>query len=207
MSTLVGPKCAKCRREGMKLFLKGERCMTPKCAVVRKNYAPGSQGKTQMRKLTEYGKQLREKQKAKRAYGLREKQFSIYAQKAIKKTGIAGDHLINFLESRIDNILYKAGFASSRNQARQMSTHGLFKINDRKITVPSIQLKVGDKIMAREHAKKMKLFENITKQKYMPPKWLKVDPASLSIEVAASPTPEDFEKNISIHSIIEFYSK
>ena len=207
MSRITGPKCKLCRREGAKLFLKGARCETQKCAYVRKNYAPGLHGKNVMKKLTEYGKQLREKQKAKRIFGIQEKQFRIYARKAIKQPGIAGDNLMTILETRADNILYRSGLAESRNQARQLLNHGLLKINDRRVTIPSIKLKVGDKMEVKETSKKAKVFADVAKQKYMPPRWLKVNPGALAMEMATMPEKDDFEKNINTQAIIEFYSK
>jgi len=138
--------CKKCRREGEKLMLKGDKCMSPKCTMVKRPYAPGQHGQSFRGKLSEYGKQLREKQKARRIYGVSETQFALYAKKADSMAGNTAENLLKLLETRIDNVVYRLGFASSRSQARQFVSHGLFRLNGKKTTIPSLLVKVGDKI-------------------------------------------------------------
>ncbi|MBU1992695.1 MAG: 30S ribosomal protein S4 [Patescibacteria group bacterium] len=208
MARNTGPVCRLCRREGEKLFLKGARCEGQKCALVRKNYIPGAHGgKRSFKKLSEYAKQLREKQKAKRIFGIAEKQFHIYYERAEKMDDITGDALLKLLEERLDNVLYRAGFAESRAMARQLASHGLVKLNGRKVTVPSITLKVGDKFEVVEKSKSAKMFEPLKKKKDTSPKWLEVDLPNLKAEVTKLPGKDDIDSSIESQLIVEFYSK
>lgn len=203
----TGPKCRKCRREGEKLFLKGERCTTQKCAVVRRNTVPGQGGRPQKTKLSEYGKQLREKQKAKRIFGVTEKVFRNYYDKASQRKGITGDNLLILLETRLDNTIYRAGFADSRSQARQMVTHGLFEINGKKVDIPSILLKSGDKITLKERSAANSVVAKVGERKIKSPGWMKIDIQKKLIEILGYPEKDELEKSISINLIVEFYSR
>lgn len=203
----TGPKCRLCRREGEKLFLKGERCETQKCAFLKRSYAPGMHGQG-FNKKTEYAKQLREKQKAKRIFGLSEKQFSGYNDKAnAQKKTTTGNALLTHLELRVDNVLYRAGLATSRQQARQFVSHGLVLLNGKKIKTPSIQVKVGDTFAVKPAFQKNEVFETLKKSKLKVPTWLKVNMAQLSGEVLVVPEEKDFDKSINIQPVIEFYSR
>lgn len=208
MGRIIGPACKQCRREGEKLFLKGARCESPKCALVRKNYAPGMHGsKGSFGKKSEYSKQLREKQKAKRIFGVGEKQFRNYYNSASKKTGITGEVFLGVLELRLDNTVYRAGFASSRKQAREIVTHGLLKVNGRRVKTPSYSLKIGDAIEPTPRAKQSVLFTELAKKKDSSPKWIKVDLKAPSFEVIALPDKNDLQANIDAQMIVELYSK
>ncbi|MFA6528938.1 MAG: 30S ribosomal protein S4 [Candidatus Gracilibacteria bacterium] len=208
MSRYTGPKCKLCRREGEKLFLRGTRCEGQKCAIVRRNYAPGQLAKNAFGKQTEYGKQLRAKQKAKRVYGLIERQFELYYERAVKQSGSTELALQKLLETRLDNIVYRAGLAESRNQAKQIVNHGLIKVNGKRVDIPSIQLKVGDVFEVYEAKKSSKLFEKAKgDKKFKAPKWLKVDLGILKGELINMPEKEDMESIIDTKMIIEFYSK
>lgn len=208
MSRYTGPKCRLCRREGMKLYLKGERCETQKCAIVRKNYSPGMHGpKGSFSKKSEYARQLREKQKAKRIYFIGEKQFEAYYEKALKTTDITSEALLKLLETRLDNVLYRSGFANSRSQARQIVNHGLVKLNNKKVSIPSAQVKVGDKFEISESNRNSPLFSNVSKRKDTSPKWLKVDLKSLNGEIIRRPEKAELESSIAGHLIVEYYSK
>ncbi|EKD63384.1 MAG: hypothetical protein ACD_51C00283G0037 [uncultured bacterium] len=208
MSRYTGPKCKLCRREGEKLFLRGARCEGQKCAITRRNYAPGQLAKNAFGKQTEYAKQLRAKQKAKRIYGIAERQFEIYYEKAIKQTGSTELALQKGLETRLDNIIYRAGLADSRNQAKQIVGHGIIKVNGKRVDIPSIQLKVGDSFEVYETKKGSKLFEKAKNdKKFKSPKWLKVDLGGLKGEVINMPEKEDMESAVDTKMIIEFYSK
>ena len=154
MARYIGPVCRLCRREGMKLFLKGERCYTEKCAIEKRNFAPGQHGKTRKSKLAGYGVQLREKQKVKRIYGVLEDQFRLYFEQAERTRGITGETLLQLLERRLDNVAYRLGFATSRPQARQLVRHGHFTVNGRKVNIPSFSVKPGDVVAVRESSRK-----------------------------------------------------
>lgn len=193
--------CKKCRREGEKLMLKGEKCSSAKCVTLKRPYAPGQHGQSFRGKVSEFGKQLREKQKAKRIYGVAEKQFSNYAEKAEKLVGNTSDNLLMLLETRADNIVYRLGFADSRSEARQMVSHGRFLINGKKATVPSILLKAGDVIepVSKDAFKERK---NSTI-----PSWLEFDAKKTSGKVNHLPTREEIDTTINSSLIIEFYSR
>ncbi len=208
MARYTDASCKLCRREGQKLFLKGERCYTNKCAVGRRPYAPGQHG-AQKKKLSEYGIQLREKQKAKRFYGILESQFRKYFEMANRKKGITGENLLQLLESRLDNVVYRLGFGSTRAEARQLVTHGHFEINGKRLNIPSYIVKVGDTINVSEKGKKSVRFKeilDITGSKVVP-KWLEVDQENLKGKVVALPAREDIDLNVQEHLIVELYSK
>lgn len=201
--------CRQCRRAGVKLFLKGEKCFSAKCPMVKRKYPPGVHGPKRPARLSEYGLQLREKQKAKKIYGIREKQFKKYYLKASKKKGQPGEELIRLLESRLDNVVFRLGFATSRRQAKQIITHGHIKVNKRKVTIPSFQTKKGDIIEIREESKKKTLFINLAKKlaKLKPPSWLKCNAKNLVGEIVAVPTSKELEQSIDTSLIVEFYSR
>lgn len=199
--------CRLCRREGEKLYLKGLRCESQKCPMISKNYPPGQHGQNVKRAKSEFLRQLREKQKAKRIFGLNERQFQNYYKKAVKVLGVTGHEFLKLLEKRLDNVMYRAGFASSRSQARQIVNHGLCFVNAKKVRAPNHMVKVNDKFEIKDKAKKFLLFEDVKNKKNMAPKWLKADLATLSGEVIAEPGKDDFEKSIQINLVIEYYSK
>jgi small subunit ribosomal protein S4 len=200
--------CRLCRREGMKLFLKGDRCYTEKCAVVKRQYAPGQHGQGR-KKLSEYGLQLREKQKAKRYYGVLEKQFAHYFELANKRQGVTGENLLQILESRLDNVVYRFGFALSRPEARQLVRHGHFLVNGTRVNIPSFLVKPGDVVAVAEKSKskpKIKAILENTEGKAIP-KWLERDGDNASGKVVALADREDIDLNIQETLIVELYSK
>ncbi len=205
MARYTGPKGKQCRREGVNLFgtQKYVKIMT------RKGNPPGIHGGKGGRKPTEYSGQLREKQKLSRMFGISKRQLTNYYKKALKLTGATSDHLMRLIETRLDNVIYRAGFALTRFQSRQFATHGLFLVNGRRVNVPSISVKVGDKIEARPRSKTSKVFELIHKEnaKYRSPGWLIVDPKRLYVEIKAMPSKDDFEQTIEPQKVVEFYSK
>ena len=208
MARYTGASCRLSRREGQKLFLKGERCYGNKCAVTRRTYAPGQHG-AQRKKLSEYGVQLREKQKAKRFYGLLESQFKKYFEMAARKKGITGELLLQILESRLDNVVYRMGFATTRAEARQLVRHGHFEVNGKRVNIPSYLVKVNDTISVKEKSKKLERFKEIldvTGAKIVP-NWLEVDQENLTGKVAALPAREDIDLQVQEHLIVELYSK
>lgn len=208
MARYIDASCKLCRREGQKLFLKGERCYTNKCAIGRRPYAPGQHG-AQRKKLSEYGIQLREKQKAKRFYGLLESQFRKYFEIANRKKGVTGENLLQLLESRLDNVVYRLGFGTTRAEARQLVTHGHFTVNGKKLNIPSYIVKVGDTVDVSEKGKKSVRFKeilDITGAKIVP-KWLEVDQENLKGKIVALPAREDIDLNVQEHLIVELYSK
>jgi len=208
MARYTDASCKLCRREGQKLFLKGERCYTNKCAIGRRPYAPGQHG-AQKKKLSEYGIQLREKQKAKRFYGLLESQFRKYFEIANRKKGVTGENLLQLLESRLDNVVYRLGFGTTRAEARQLVTHGHFTVNGKKLNIPSYIVKVGDTVDVSEKGKKSVRFKeilDITGAKVVP-KWLEVDQENLKGKIVALPAREDIDLNVQEHLIVELYSK
>lgn len=209
MSKNLGPKCRQCRRESTKLMLKGDRCQSSKCSMVKRNYAPGAHGAKRMARLTEYGVQLREKQKAKRYYGLLEKQFSNYYQKATKQKGNTMDNFIQLLERRFDNVIYNLGYAKSRRQARELINHGHFTINGKKVNIPSYQVKINDLIELREKSKSNKFFQDAIKElpKVKIPEWLNLDIKDLEAKVIELPTLEKVKLIFDPKLIIEFYSR
>ena len=199
--------CRLCRREGQKLFLKGDRCYT-KCALENRSYAPGQHGQGRS-KSSEYGMQLREKQKAKRYYGVLESQFRSYYEMAERRPGKTGENLLSILECRLDNVVYRLGFAMSRAEARQMVSHGHFTVNGRKVNIPSFQVKPGMVISLTEKGKSMqKVKENIEDNAFRPaPKWIEYDKNNLTAKIIAVPAREDIDMPIEERLIVELYSK
>jgi len=202
MSKYTGPKYRQCRREGINLY------GNEKFNLKKKNYAPGQHGpKGSFAKPSEYARQLREKQKLRKMFGITERQMMNYYKKATQKKEMTGNALLKELEKRFDNVVFKAGFAKSRPQARQFVNHGLFKINGRRVTIPSHQVKTGDKFEVMERSKKSPIFAELVKQKFAPAKWLKADYAKLTGEVIRELEPEDLEQAVSTNLVVEFYSK
>ena len=207
MARYTGAVCRLCRREGEKLFLKGERCLTDKCPVTRRGTAPGQHGAAQSRKNKEYNMQLREKQKAKRYYGVAEKQFRNYFEVASKQSGQTGENLLCLVERRFDNVVYRMGLAESRNEARQLVLHAHFTLNGKKANIPSILVKVGDVITLKaSDSEKIKSLVELMNNKTFP-KWLEVDKTNCSAKVVALPTREDIDFPFQENLIVEFYSK
>ena len=208
MARYKDEQCRVCRREGQKLFLKGSRCYTDKCSITRRNYAPGQNGQKK-KKLSEYGTQLREKQKTKSFYGLQEKQFRKYFEMASNKKGITGENLLQLLESRLDNVVYRLGYGSSRAQARMLVTHGHFEVNGKKVDIPSYLVKAGDVIAVREIRKDSKIIkENVEANAARPvPEWLEKDEKTLSGKVIRLASREDVDLPVEEHLIVELYSK
>ena len=209
MARYTGPVCRMCRREGTKLYLKGERCLTDKCPVARRDTVPGQYGAAQSRKQKEYWMQLREKQKAKRYYGVLEKQFATYFEIADKKEGQTGENLLCLLERRFDNIVYRMGLAESRKEARQLVTHGHFTINGKKANIPSIIIKQGDVIALASSSRDSEKFKSLLElmETKTAPKWLEVDKANASAKAIALPSREDVDFPFEEHLIVELYSK
>ena len=201
--------CRKCRREGQKLFLKGDKCSSPKCPFARRSYAPGVHGQFSGARLSEFGKQLREKQKAARIYGLREKGFRNYYKKAAKSQKDTGEVLVQLLEARLDNAIFRSGIVPSRSLARQLVSHGHVKVNARKVDIPSFQVKEKDKIEFKDKFKKSNIIKERNKvlQKFIIPKWLKLDKKNISIEILRAPKNDEIEVVFDPARIIEFYSR
>lgn len=210
MARYIGPVCRLCRRDGMKLFLKGERCHTEKCAIEKRNFAPGQHGKDRRPKLVGYGLQLREKQKGRRYYGLLEGQFRNLFEKASKMKGITGDNLLNMLERRLDSAIYRMGLGTSRAQARQLVRHGHIQVNGRKVNIPSFQVKPNDVIEVREKSKdNPTILAARDATAHAPsPNWLEVDRDALRGRVLAQPKREDLVQiQLNEQLIVELYSK
>ncbi|MBS4007405.1 MAG: 30S ribosomal protein S4 [Clostridium sp.] len=209
MARYTGPVCRQCRREGLKLYLKGERCYTEKCGVSRRGYVPGQHGKGRRAKPSEYGLQLREKQKARRTYGVLESQFRNYFSEADRRKGITGENLLQILESRLDNIVYRMGFALSRPEARQMVKHGHFSVNGRKTTIPSFLVRPDDVVAVRENSRDKGRFKDLAEltknQGNM--EWLEVDRESLSGRVLRLPNRQEIDLPVAEHLIVELYSR
>jgi len=208
MARYTGPSCKLCRREKQKLFLKGNKCLSEKCPLEKKNYAPGQHGLSRRVKFSEYGVQLREKQKIKRIYGLIETQFHNYFEEAARQKGITGANLIKLLERRLDNVVYRLGFAPSRKSARQLVLHRHFVVNGIIVDIPSYILKPGDVVMVREKSKKLDAIHNsLRKTKDSVYNWLTIDKASLSGTFLQIPEREDIPLNANEQLIVELYSK
>ena len=210
MARYTGPACRLCRRENTKLFLKGEKCTSDKCPLVRRAKAPGQHGANAGRKrVKEYGLQLREKQKARRYYGILEKQFNNYFEKADKKAGQTGENLLTMIETRLDNVVYRMGMADSRRQARQLVRHGHFRLNGTKANIPSMLVKKGDVITVKDQSKKSELIkmliENISGRSV--PSWIELDKENAVATIVALPTREDIDFPFEEHLIVELYSK
>ena len=206
MARYTDANCRLCRREGQKLFLKGERCYSTKCAMEKRSYAPGQHGQGR-KKVSEYGTQLREKQKAKRFYGLQEAQFRNLFDKAVKRKGITGENLLMFLETRLDNVVFRLGFASSRKEARQLVTHGHFTVNGRKVNIPSYLCSEGDIIKVKEKSAQSPKFREIKEMTITVPSWLTVDVDKLEGKVLNLPTRDEIDTPVAEHLIVELYSK
>ena len=208
MARYTGAVCRLCRREGQKLFLKGERCYTDKCGIERRKYAPGMHGQSR-KKLSEYGIQLREKQKARRYYGILESQFEKYFEMAEKQKGVTGENLLTILESRLDNVVYRLGFAMSRPEARQLVTHGHFTVNGKKVNIPSYLISAGDVIAICEKSRSSEKIKEVLEktESRIIPKWLDLDRNTLSGKVLALAQRDDIDLEIAEHLIVELYSK
>ena len=209
MARYTGPVCRLCRREGMKLFLKGTRCFSDKCAIEKRNFAPGQHGRDRKAKIVGYGLQLREKQKAKRIYFALEGQFRSYYEKANASQGNTGAILLQQLERRLDNVAFRLGYASSRRQARQIVRHGHVEVNGRKVNIPSFQVSVGDEIKIRPNATKFSVIETSREfASHQPtPNWLQINGAELSGKIVALPKREDIQLPVNEQLIVELYSK
>ena len=208
MGRYIGPVCRLCRREGVKLFLKGDRCFTPKCAIERRAYGPGQHGQGR-KKLSPYAIRLREKQKLRRIYSIMERQFSTYMDKALRKKGMTGEHLLVMLERRLDNVVFRMGLASSRSQARQLVLHGHFLVNGRKVNVPSFMVKPGMKIGLTEGIRSSAtVAANVeaAKNKRIPT-WLQIDFDKLEGEIVSLPKRDEIDVNIREQLVVEFYSR
>ncbi|MCK5332790.1 30S ribosomal protein S4 [Candidatus Parcubacteria bacterium] len=207
MARDTSPKCKQCRREGIKLFLKGDRCSSIKCAMIKRPYAPGQHGQARRMGLSEYGTQLREKQKVRRTYGIMEGQFKKYYDMANRMNGNTGNLLASLLEKRMDNIVYRLGMASSRSQARQLVNHGHFLLNGKKMDIPSCLIKEGDLISVKSD--KSNYFQDLKNliKNHQTPSWLSLDTKKMEGKVVSEPILKEIDTNIDVHLIIEFYSK
>lgn len=207
MARYTGSVCRLCRREGAKLFLKGDRCYSSKCAYTRRPQAPGMHGVSR-KKLSEYGVQLREKQKVKRAYGMLEGQFRTYFDTAVKMKGVTGENLLELLERRLDNVVYRMGIGESRAQARQFVMHGHITVNGKKVDIPSYRVSVGEEIAVKPTSASKARFKAVAEQGTRPaPKWLEFDAEKLAGKVTALPERDDIDLTIEEHYIVELYSK
>ena len=209
MARYTGPVCRLCRRTGEKLFLKGERFLTPKCAIERRSTPPGQHGASRRRRVSEHGLQLREKQRAKSIYGVLERQFRSYFETASKKSGVTGQYLLQLLERRFDNVVFRLGFAESRSQARQIVRHRHLTINGRRMDIPSYQVNVGDVIGWREKSKESEPYKVLAKEVHRKPlpKWLSVDAQAITGRVEELPEPSDMDLKIEDRMIVEFYAR
>lgn len=209
MARYTGSVCRICRRENLKLFLKGDRCFGDKCAFDRRSYAPGEHGQRRRGKISDYGIQLREKQKVKRMYGLSEKQFRLFFQKADRQKGITGTNLLVLLERRLDNVVYRLGFANSRNQGRHFVRHNHFKVNGKKMNIPSYLIKVGDIITVGEKSKKVQAITDAADAvvRRGVPQWLEMEKADLKGTVKGFPVRDDLTMPMQEQFIVELYSK
>ena len=208
MARYTGAVCRQCRREGQKLFLKGERCYSDKCAIDRRNYVPGQHGQSR-KKVSEYGLQLRAKQKAKRFYGVLESQFAKYYEMADRKAGMTGENLLRILESRLDNVVYRLGFASSRAEARQLVVHGHYTVNGKKVNIPSYLLKEGGVVSINEASRQSEKIKAVLEAcgARPVPIWLELDRNTLEAKVTRLPNREDIDLDVEETLIVELYSK
>ncbi len=208
MARYTGSVCRQCRREGTKLFLKGDRCFSEKCAVSKRHTPPGMHGQGR-KKQSEYGIQLREKQKVRRAYGVMESQFRKYYDLASNMRGVTGENMLALLERRLDNVAYRLGFGESRPMARQMVTHGHIRVNGKKVDIASYSVSLGDVISVREHSADTDFFKELKEQgsKRTIPEWLEFDPATLTGKVVRLPERKDIDLTIEEHLIVEYYSR
>lgn len=208
MARYTGPACKLCRREGKKLFLKGDRCYTGKCAIERRSYAPGQHGQNR-KKASEYGMQLRAKQSARRYYGISESQFHKYFLMAERKDGVTGTNLLQLCESRLDNVVYESGFASSRAQARQLVNHAHFAVNGHKVDIPSYLVSAGDVVSVKETSKTTDEFKNLVESNGSRPvpQWMEADKDAMQVKILRAPEREEIVTPVEEHLIGEFYSK
>lgn len=209
MARILDAKCRQCRREGEKLFLKGEKCFTDKCAVERRAYAPGQHGQKSGARLSDYGKQLREKQKLRRTYGVLERQFRNTYKEAARSKGVTGERLLQLLESRLDSVVYRMGFGASRSESRQVVRHNAILVNGKRVNIPSYQVKAGDVIEVAPKAKaqlRIKAAAAAAASRHIP-EWLEVDANALKGTYKTLPGRADLPSNINEHLIIELYSK
>lgn len=209
MARYIGPVCRLCRREGMKLFLKGDRCYTDKCAIEKRSFPPGQHGSSFRRKISEFGQQLREKQKVRRIYGMLERQFSKFFKEANRRPGMTGQNLLRLLELRLDNAVYRVGFASSRAEARQIVTHGHIRINGKKATIPSMQVRLNDEISVREKSRKIPQIVSAMEAALRKGTsgWLQIDAKNFSAKVVSEPKREEITLPIQEQLIVELYSR
>lgn len=212
MSRYTGPVCKLCRREGEKLFLKGARCFSPKCAIERRSYPPGEHGRESQyrrRRVSDYSRQLREKQKTRRIYGMKERQFRRFYSNALQQRGLTGENLLTMLERRLDNVVYRLGYADSRAQARILVTHGHFNVNGRRTDVPSMLMEQGDEIEVREGSRKRTYFKELpaVAETKTVPAWLERDVNKLSGQIAKMPERSDIDANLNEQLIVEYYSR
>jgi small subunit ribosomal protein S4 len=209
MAVYQGARCRMCRRAGMKLFIKGARCYTDKCAIERRSYAPGEHGKTRRIKETNYGVQLREKQKVRRMYGVLERQFRNYFEKAAESKGVTGEVLLQMLERRLDNVVYRIGFAANRRQARQLVRHGHLLVNGRKVDIPSFLVKPGDEVTVREKSRKLSVIVNSLEARkgQTAPEWLESSPERLAGRILNVPSRAAIAAPVNEQLIVELYSK
>jgi small subunit ribosomal protein S4 len=208
MARHIDPKCKLCRREGEKLYLKGDRCFTPKCSITRRSYAPGVHGPNSKTRPTQYGLQLREKQKAKNIYGIMERQFSNYFEKATKRIGDTGAFLVQLLEMRLDNIVFRSGLTKSRALARQLVTHGHITVNGKKVSVPSYQVKEGDIIgLDATIGNKVSDEDKIRLEKHQAPAWLRLEAKDVTAKVLHVPQGDELKQSFDPTKIVEFYSR
>ena len=208
MARYTGPACKLCRREGKKLFLKGDRCYTGKCAIERRSYAPGQHGQNR-KKASEYGMQLRAKQSARRYYGISESQFHKYFLMAERKDGVTGTNLLQLCESRLDNVVYESGFASSRAQARQLVNHAHFAVNGHKVDIPSYLVSAGDVVSVKETSKTTDEIKNLVESNGSRPvpQWMEADKDAMQVKILRAPEREEIVTPVEEHLIVEFYSK
>ncbi|MBI4459805.1 MAG: 30S ribosomal protein S4 [Acidobacteria bacterium] len=209
MARETGPVCRLCRREGMKLFLKGERCLSDKCAIDKRNFPPGQHGKSRRPRVLGYGLQLREKQKVRRIYGVLEKQFRNYFEAAAQRKGITGELLLQYLERRLDNVVHRMGLGTSPAQARQLVLHGHFQVNNRKVNVPSYLVKPGDVVEVRPGSRELQvlLANRETTSHQPPPSWIELDRESLRARILSHPQRQEIPLPIQEQLIVELYSK
>ncbi len=212
MAKYRGPVCKLCRREGEKLFLKGQRCFTPKCAFERRSYPPGEHGKDSQfrrRRVSDYSRQLREKQKTRRVYGITERQFRRYYRTALQERGMTGENLLRLLERRLDNVVFRLGYAESRAQARTLVTHGHFNVNGRRTDIPSMLVREGDEIEVREGSRKRTYFKQLPEiaESKTVPDWLERDISILFGKIVKMPERMDVDANLNEQLIIEYYSR
>lgn len=207
MANYHGPVCRFCRREGAKLYLKGERCYSPKCAIERRAVPPGQHGQARRRKTSDYGVQLRAKQKARRTYGLLEKQFRSYFERAAGEPGVTGTNLLRHLELRLDNVVYRLGMGASRKQARQLVSHRHFEVNGRTVNIPAFQVKLGDVVKIRDQADTAVAVALDASKMRTTPAWLAFNEGDKSGKVLALPERQDMETGVEEHLIVEFYSR